>query len=134
VELVATGAAVPSARHRLRGILREWGVTTVAEDAELVVSEIVANAVNATQAIRWPASRPPVRLWTLGADNAVSLLVWDAAPGVPVQRMAGSDAEDSRGLVVVSALSAWGYYLASEDYGGKVVWSQIPPSRTPNRA
>jgi hypothetical protein len=127
VELVAVDAAVPSARKRLRSILwDEWGISEVADDAELIVAELVANAVTATRAVQWKAKNPPVRLWTLGSGDAVTILVWDATPGVPRVGNPGGDEEQGRGLMIVRELADWGFYLAPEDYGGKVIWAQLP--------
>lgn len=76
------------ARHLLRADLREWGLHALLDDAELVTTEIVANAVNATQATHWLASRPPVRMWIRGGracgSGTLVILVWDACATVPV--------------------------------------------------
>ena len=126
VELAADLAAAPAARLRLRADLGEWGLDVPADDAELVVTEIVANAVNATRAIRWPVSRPPVRLWLRGDTAVLFILVWDAVPQVPQPGSPGAWNEAGRGLVLVDAFSAWGYYHPPGDGAGKVVWAQLP--------
>ena len=126
MELAADPAAVPAARLRLRADLSEWALGIPADDAELVVTEIVTNAVTATQAIRWPASRPPVRLWARGDIGLLVILVWDAVLQVPQPTMPGIGDEAGRGLLLIDAFSRWGYYHPPGDSAGKVVWSQLP--------
>jgi hypothetical protein len=46
------GEAIPAARRRVRGALRDWGITgELSEDIELTCAELVANAVTATLAL-----------------------------------------------------------------------------------
>ena len=130
VELAADPAAVPAARLRLRADLGERGLGIPAEDAELVVTEIVANAVTATQAIRWAASRPPVRLWVRGDTGVLFVLVWDAVPQVPQSGSPGIWDEAGRGLLLIDAFSRWGYYHPPGDGAGKVIWAQVPKPGT----
>jgi len=126
VELAAELAAVPAARLRLRADLREWGLHIPADDAELVVTEIVANAVNATRAVRWPTYRPPVRLWLRGDTAVLFIITWDAVPQDPQPARPRTGDEAGRGLVLVGAFSRWGYYHPPGDSAGKVVWAQLP--------
>ena len=48
LELGALSSAVPCACLHVRHVLWEWGLTSLAERAELLVSELVTNAVTAT--------------------------------------------------------------------------------------
>src|ERR1700735_440426 len=48
LELGAFDTAVPCARLHARQVLWEWGLKEIAETAELVISEIVTNAVRAS--------------------------------------------------------------------------------------
>jgi hypothetical protein len=105
--------------------LSEWALGIPADEAELVITEIVTNAVTA-QAIRWPASRPPVRLWLRGGTGLLFILVWDGVPQVPQPAIPGIGDEAGRGLLLVDAFSRWGYYRPAGDNSGKVVWSQLP--------
>jgi hypothetical protein len=130
VELAADLAAVPAARFRLRADLREWGLEVPVDDAELVVTEIVGNAVNATQAICWLASRPPVRLWVRGDVGLLFILVWDATTQSPQLTSPGVADEAGRGLLIVGALSRWGFYHPPDDEVGKVIWAQLPKPAT----
>jgi anti-sigma regulatory factor (Ser/Thr protein kinase) len=126
VELAADKAAVPSARHRLRLSLREWGLHHLLDDAELVVTEVVANAVNATCSVAWAASRPPVRMWARAGSGILYVLVWDACGAEPVLANAGVDDETGRGLLFVEAYSRWGLYHPPGDGAGKVIWTRFP--------
>ena len=126
VELAADPAAVPAARLRLRADLKDWGIDVPVDDAELVTTEIVANAVNATQSIRWPGSRPPVRLWLRAGIGILFVLAWDATPQVPRPRSPDLWDEAGRGLLLVDAYSRWGCYHPPGDSAGKVIWAQCP--------
>src|SRR5215470_10571216 len=65
LELGALSSAVPCARLHTCQVLWEWQQTSLIETAELVVSELMTNAIAATQAISSPC---PVRL-QLVSDN-----------------------------------------------------------------
>jgi anti-sigma regulatory factor (Ser/Thr protein kinase) len=87
---------------------------------ELLVSELLTNAVKASQAI---ADRPPVRLWLLSDKQRVLVLVWDANPHPPVRKDTDLEAESGRGLLLVETLSdKWDWYEHRKT-GGKVVWA-----------
>jgi len=111
---------VPSARLHTRLVLREWGLSAdKAEAAELVVSELVTNALEHGLA-GIPAT---VRIWLSSDGGSVAINVWDASPVPPVPKNAGADADSGRGLMIVAALSTdWGYSAADP---GKVVWAII---------
>lgn len=130
VELAAERAAASSAHLRVRESLHQWRLDHLAEDAELVTAELVANAVAATQKISWELGRPPVRLWTVGSRRAVVTLVWDACPEPPRLGAPGLEEESGRGLVLVDALAEWGHYRAASTFGGKVIWAQVPRPQT----
>ena len=48
LELGALSTAASCAGLHVKHVLREWGLNSLAESAELLVSELVTNAVNAT--------------------------------------------------------------------------------------
>ena len=62
LELGALPSAVPCARLHTRQLLWEWQLTALGDDAELLVAELVTNAIQVTQADDRTAS---VRLWLL---------------------------------------------------------------------
>lgn len=103
-------------------MLWEWGLATLAGSAELVVSELVTNAVQASGAIGRTA---PVRLWLLSDEAQLLILVWDASPHPPVRADVSDDAETGRGLLLVDAISEqWAWYFPAQE-GGKYVWARI---------
>lgn len=107
-----------AARAAAREQLSLWGRPDLADEAEAVVAELVANAVTASA----PGSTPiAMRLALTG--SSVRIEVFDSAPGVPAAVAAGPDAESGRGLAMVAALTAkWGW----NDAGGvKVVWAVL---------
>ena len=129
LELGALPSAVPCARLHTRQLLWEWQLTALEDDAELLVSELVTNAVQVTQADDRTAS---VRLWLLADQAQVVMLVWDASPLPPV-RMSGSETEENgRGLLLVDTLSdRWGYLPAAG--GGKFVWARLEALTRPTQ-
>lgn len=126
--LPPTVEAVPVVRKRTIQILRQWSVDPEAvETAELVVSELVTNAVK--------VSRPDdefiaVRLSAINGSIAVE--VW-SQPDATEELHAihpGEDSESGRGLSIVEALcSRWDAYRAAT--GGVVVWARFPGSILP---
>jgi hypothetical protein len=66
LELAALLTAPGCARAHVRAILLEWGLPDVAETAELLVSELVTNSVQASGLLKTRADLPLVpviRLW-----------------------------------------------------------------------
>jgi anti-sigma regulatory factor (Ser/Thr protein kinase) len=117
LELGALPGAVPCARLHTRLVLWEWGLTELGESVELLVSELVTNAVNASQSAEWIF---PVRLWILSDKARVLILVWDVNPQPPAHLDAGVEAENGRGLLLLEAISnRWDWYFPRE--GGKVM-------------
>ena len=120
LELGALASAVPCARLHARQVLWEWGLARLGESAELVVSELSTNAVEASQAYTQASS---VRLWLVSDLARILITVWDASPQPPMRISASGDAEGGRGLVLVEAFSQrWGWY-SRNDSAGKFVWA-----------
>jgi anti-sigma regulatory factor (Ser/Thr protein kinase) len=116
LELGPLAGAVPSARLHARYVLMEWGLGAIAENAELVVSELVTNALQAT----WHAGTcDPVRLSLLADDRSVLVVVSDAIPDPPRPRRAGPGDEEGRGLTIVGKVSDWWDWKPA--HGGKLV-------------
>ena len=105
-----------------------WGHAELDQDASVVISELVSNAVVASAELR-PAVAP-VLIW-LGSDgHHVLVAVADASPQPPVRLNPGPDAERGRGLALVEALSSrWGWHLASITGLRKLTWAEwhLPP-------
>jgi anti-sigma regulatory factor (Ser/Thr protein kinase) len=123
LELGAFPGAIPCARAHAKAVLWEWG-SALLDPAELVVSELATNAVQASAVLVKPAV---LRLWVVSDGRGVLVMVWDASPRIPACRGESFDiaAEGGRGLLLVETLSArWSWY-ASQDWGGKIVWALI---------
>ncbi len=120
LELAALPGAAPRARHHARRVLADWDLGALGETAELVVSELVTNAVRACHTA---GPGRPVRL-RLASDRARVLIeVQDVSPLPPVPADATAEDESGRGLCLVEAMSAaWDWYPHRAS-GGKVVWA-----------
>ncbi|GAB1337527.1 ATP-binding protein [Streptomyces sp. E-15] len=116
--------AVTVCRKTLRVILALHGLTALADTAELLAAELVANAVRHTKG---PAAlrvrRSPRGLVWIGA--------WDTdpePPEPPVPLAEALEREDGRGLGLVTACARqWGW-RPSARFGdvGKYVWCELP--------
>lgn len=118
-----------SARHFVRELLACWGLGYLADDAELIIAELVGNAVRhgmstAPQAIPPGAGVPPLRLCLLQRVGEVMLAVTDPSDAAPVPREPSADGESGRGLQIVGALSyVWGW--SPIEGRGKAVWAVL---------
>jgi hypothetical protein len=134
LELGALPTAIPCARLHTRQVLWEWHLDALSETAELIVSELVTNAVRASAGLtgsrrsgRWVPGTPPVRLWLSSDRQCVLIRVWDGNDRQPAPQTPGPDAESGRGLLLVEALSTeWGSYPL-ERSSGKVLWALVGP-------
>jgi anti-sigma regulatory factor (Ser/Thr protein kinase) len=113
--------SVPVARLRVRAALGLHGLGEYADDAEIITSELVTNAVqhvrgNGAQAIG-------VTLTHAGSPAAVTVVVSDSSPQAPVRCDTPAGSEQGRGLRIVEALSAhWGW---RREGGGKAVFAVL---------
>lgn len=107
-------------------ILREWQLTQLTDSAQLITSELLANASLTGRRL----DRPGLRLTLLSDRQQLLILVRDHDPGAPVLRHASEDDESGRGLMLVEAISdQWGWCPLAGGTAGKVVWAllQAPP-------
>lgn len=119
LEVAAAPDAVPYVRRCTRQTLAAWELGHVADDAELVVSELMTNAIRATLESSLAAH---VVLHLAADPGRLTLQVWDACAEPPVPRPHGDDSAGGRGLEIVQALSdRWGSWAPVR--GGKVVWA-----------
>jgi anti-sigma regulatory factor (Ser/Thr protein kinase) len=122
LELGAYPSAIPCARGHVRSVAMEWGLPDLADTAELLTSELVTNAINASQHLRTPET-PVVRLWLVSDQTSVVIHVWDGSQQTPVPKEADADDLSGRGLMIIDTLSAeWGFYQKAQ---GKVVWARV---------
>ncbi|WP_190068522.1 SpoIIE family protein phosphatase [Streptomyces lanatus] len=107
-------AAPRCARRLARRTLARWGLEELTDSVELLVSEVVTNAVRYT-------SRP-VTLRLLRTD-VLRCEVGDDVPQLPRLRQARATDEGGRGLYLVNRLARrWGATRLST---GKVVWFEL---------
>lgn len=105
-----------TARRLTRATLADWGFENQVEVAELLVSELVGNALD--------HGRGRVRLSFFARDGLLRCEVEDADPELPRMRAADLDAEDGRGLFLVDVLSqGWGGVPTAR---GKAMWFELP--------
>ena len=143
LDLGALPGAVPCARLHARLVLTEWGQAQAGDSVELIVSELMTNALRAcTDPV---AGRPgydvegrqlPLGLRLASDRRQVLVEIWDGNMAPPVPGQTSLDGETGRGLLMVEAVSSrWGYYYparqtrgtAPDERAAKVVWALIVP-------
>ncbi|HEY5834572.1 ATP-binding protein [Streptomyces sp.] len=110
---------VPQARHELRRELDSWGLNRVADSAELVLCEVLTNAVRHARA-------PRDRLIETRFERlrgGVRIEVHDANETKPVRREAPADADSGRGLALIDALTGGRWGVSDREGAGKLVWA-----------
>jgi serine phosphatase RsbU (regulator of sigma subunit)/anti-sigma regulatory factor (Ser/Thr protein kinase) len=107
-------SSVRQARHLVSDQLEKWDLGDASSTAELLVSELVTNA------IAYATGEISLRLIL---DSALVCEVFDDAAAMPRLRNADDDAESGRGLHVVSQLAQrWG---TRRTPAGKAVWFEL---------
>ncbi|MFJ1806375.1 MULTISPECIES: SpoIIE family protein phosphatase [unclassified Streptomyces] len=107
--------SVGRAREYARGQLLSWGLEPLVDTTELLVSELVTNA------LRYGEGEIRLRLLL---DRTLVCEVWDAGLVQPRRRRARDTDEGGRGLQLVGLLSAaWGSRRTPR---GKTVWFELP--------
>ncbi|WP_306972956.1 SpoIIE family protein phosphatase [Streptomyces canus] len=116
-------AQVPRARKFALDQLEAWGLEEASFVTELVVSELVTNAIR--------YGGPPIRL-RLIRDSSLICEVSDASDTAPHMRRARAFDEGGRGLLLVAQLTqGWGTRHTTE---GKTIWcAQTLPEPWPRR-
>lgn len=115
--LSADHRAPAEARAHVRDTLTAWGLAAAIDDAQILVSELVTNAVR--------HGSGPVEL-TLGrADGFIVLAVTDAAADLPPNPRDAADSDPGgRGMFLINAMSArWGW---RQEPASKTVWVELP--------
>ncbi|MCC3769577.1 SpoIIE family protein phosphatase [Streptomyces sp. UNOC14_S4] len=114
-ELPADPALVTSVRAAVTHQLSEWGLDEAGFAVELLLSELVTNA------IRYGSG--PIRVRLL-YDRALTCEVADGSSTAPHLRHAATTDEGGRGLFLVAQLSqSWGARYTAD---GKVIWAECP--------
>jgi anti-sigma regulatory factor (Ser/Thr protein kinase) len=117
VKLTSETHAPRAARRFVDETLRRWECSDALETIELLVSELVTNAVVHAR------SEPEVAV--ILHRDVIRVEVTDASPAQPERRSPDVYEPSGRGLGLVEKLAmAWGVDAA--DGGGKVVWFELP--------
>lgn len=126
--LGALPTAVPCARLHAKHVLCEWGLDGLAKTVELLVSELVTNAIHASARLN---GGPPIRLRLFSDKQRVLIEVWDGDTSPPAPKPLTEDGvpalgeESGRGLFLVAALSQRWDWFRTQEPGGKVVWAEV---------
>ncbi|HEU5333217.1 MAG TPA: ATP-binding protein [Actinocrinis sp.] len=129
--LPAHKTSVATARHRVDQNLAEWGVPeSLREDAALIISELFTNALIHTDSVE-------ITCRVLAAQRGLYVSITDQGHGPTGPRVRPvpadcdedfDDAENGRGLLLVSTLAAtWG--VATDPEHGRTVWAVLNPDR-----
>lgn len=110
-------SASSSARRWTDGLLERWGLGACRDEALLVVSELVTNAVM--------HGRGPIELRLTRRAGGLRIAVSDADPS-PVSAVdRGIEDPTGRGLRIVAAIAGrWGHQTGPD---GKTVWADVGP-------
>jgi anti-sigma regulatory factor (Ser/Thr protein kinase) len=123
IALVLPGipGSVPVARWYVRAVLGSCGLGEYADHAEIIISELVANAVQ--HACDNDTTTIGVTLTRAASTAALTVAVSDSSPDAPIMRGGPPGSEQGRGLQIVAALSAhWGW---RREGGGKAVFAVL---------
>lgn len=130
-------SAVQEARELVHSACSDWNAKSISDDAALVVSELVANAL--LHGLRLPLDGGPqrgarrtgqVEVQLVSTGSHLICTVRDPSPLPPVRRPAGESDLGGRGLQLIESLSlCWGWTPVS---GAKSVWAifALHPSTT----
>ncbi|MFF8942446.1 SpoIIE family protein phosphatase [Streptomyces sp. NPDC014864] len=114
-DLPSDPAAVADARAAVLARLTEWRLEDVSFTAELVVSELVTNAIRYGQ--------PPIQLRLIHTATALICEVSDCSSSAPHLRRARTFDEGGRGLLLVAQFAErWGTRPHAD---GKTIWAEI---------
>lgn len=130
--MLASTAAAGLARTLTDVQLEKWGQSHISDDALLVASELINNAIEATpgREITYEMTR---------VDGTITLAVWDSSDRFPARRPPVEYTPDNLdlspehwddnggwGLNIVTTIAAnCGY--TSDPRGGKWVWARLKP-------
>ncbi|MFD3334717.1 ATP-binding protein [Streptomyces sp. NPDC058700] len=108
------------ARRDVTLCLRAWGLDALVPDAQLIVSELVANAVRHTHTRRIGVS-------VTRYPDHVRIVVTDTSRTLPAPAAVAPDAESGRGLQLIDQLTTrWG---SRRFRTGKQVWAELTTTK-----
>jgi anti-sigma regulatory factor (Ser/Thr protein kinase) len=118
LEMAPLPTAVACGRLHARNVLHEWRLGHAAEDASILVSELLTNSVKASF-----HQGTPVRLRLLADHSQLIIEAWDRNPRPPQLRQPDYADESGRGLNVIAAIAVrWGHYRSGN---WKAVWAEM---------
>jgi CheY-like chemotaxis protein len=110
--------SVPVGRAFVSDLLEQWDLPAHVPSAELLTSELIANAVQHVTGV--------CALELTYHEGVLRIAVADSGRGMPDLQVLEPMNESGRGLHIVSAFStAWG--VDQLDDGGKLVWAELSP-------
>jgi anti-sigma regulatory factor (Ser/Thr protein kinase) len=113
-----------TARQFVRELLDHWELGHLIDDAEMIIAELVVNAVRHGLGSSKSPTPAGLRLCLLRRTGEIMLAVTDPSSEAPQPRTPGWTGESGRGLQIVGALSyVWGW-SPIEGYG-KAVWAVL---------
>ncbi|WP_431982216.1 SpoIIE family protein phosphatase [Streptomyces qinglanensis] len=107
-------AAVAPVRAACAARLREWGLEEIGHTTELILSELITNAIR--------YGKEPIQVRLLHDEESLICEVSDGSGTSPHLRRASTTDEGGRGLFLVAQFAQrWGTRYIS---GGKVIWTE----------
>jgi anti-sigma regulatory factor (Ser/Thr protein kinase) len=117
LDVPATPVAVAMARKIVAALFSAWGLSGLGEDAQLVVTELMSNAIDHA-----PGAES-YELELVRRVDGVRIYLADGSSIRPVVAELAHDRPRGRGMQMVEALSSgWG---ADDHHGGKRVWVDL---------
>ncbi|WP_316743166.1 ATP-binding protein [Streptomyces sp. MK7] len=118
VEFTALEEEVAALRRGVRAHLEKWGLQGLTDDAQLCVSELVANVITHV------GTGTPTTLAVLLNDRFLRIEVHDPdTRALPTLVAADTEAEGGRGMALVAAMTdRWGVELLADR---KVTWCEL---------
>ncbi len=125
---------IRSARQFVREMLTCWGFPDLSDDAEMIIGELVVNAVRhglstaSRTTARTGRAENALRLCMLRRQHEIMMAVVDPSNEAPQPRQSDWTGESGRGLQIVGALShVWGW--SPLEGNGKAVWAVLKSLR-----
>lgn len=119
--------AASEGRALVAATLVDWSLRHLMDDAKLIASELISNAVEFT-------SSSDIKLILSQEDGAFTIGVWDTSPNAPYLGACDPYGESGRGLHIVAALAEeHGFHPVAEPKG-KLVWARVNVVRAARKA